>query len=58
MSADIPIKLPNGGDKEVPKTVTALDVAKEISPRLAKILQAFQLRQAGFSGKKMIRRAE
>ncbi len=35
MSDNIHIKLPDGGDKEMPKGTTALDVAKSISPRLA-----------------------
>src|SRR5437660_3939689 len=35
MSNNIHIKLPDGGDKEMPKGSTALDVAKSISPRLA-----------------------
>jgi threonyl-tRNA synthetase len=35
MSDSIHIKLPDGGDKEMPKGSTALDVAKSISPRLA-----------------------
>jgi threonyl-tRNA synthetase len=35
MSDNIHIKLPDGGDKEMPKGSTALDVAKSISPRLA-----------------------
>ena len=35
MSDNIHIKLPDGGDKEMPKGSTALDVAKSISSRLA-----------------------
>ncbi|PYV67418.1 MAG: threonine--tRNA ligase [Acidobacteria bacterium] len=35
MADNIHIKLPDGGDKEMPKGSTALDVAKSISPRLA-----------------------
>jgi threonyl-tRNA synthetase len=35
MSETIHIKLPDGSDKEMPKGVTALDVANSISPRLA-----------------------
>src|SRR5438876_5056709 len=35
MADNIHIKLPDGSDKEMPKGVTALDVAKSISPRLA-----------------------
>jgi threonyl-tRNA synthetase len=37
MADSIHIKLPDGSTKEVPKGATALDVAKEISPRLADI---------------------
>ena len=58
MSDNIHIKLPDGDDKEMPKGATALDVAKAISPRLAKGLPADQVRQAGFSGKKTIHRVE
>ena len=35
MSDTIKVKLPDGTVKEVPKGTTALDIAKEISPRLA-----------------------
>ena len=43
---------------EVPKGTTAFDIAKGTSLPLAKGLPADQVRQAGFSGKKMKRRAE
>jgi len=58
MSDNIHIKFPDGSDKEMPKGTTALEIAKGISPRLEKILETDQIRQAGFSGKKMKRRAE
>jgi threonyl-tRNA synthetase len=35
MAETIHVKLPDGSEKEVPKGTTALEVAKEISPRLA-----------------------
>src|SRR6202522_484180 len=35
MSDSIHLRLPDGSTKEVPKGTTALDVAKQISPRLA-----------------------
>jgi threonyl-tRNA synthetase len=35
MSDNIHIKLPDGSEKEVPKGTTALQIAKDISPRLA-----------------------
>src|SRR5438067_3301811 len=40
MSDNIHIKLPDGSDKEMPKGVTALDVGKSISPRLADTTRA------------------
>jgi hypothetical protein len=58
MPDNIHIKLPDGNDKEMPKGATVLDAAKPISPRLEKISQTDQIRQAGFSGKKTIRRVE
>jgi TGS domain len=58
MSDNIHIKLPDGSDEEMPKGTTAVEIAKGISPRLAKGLPADQVRQAGFSGKKTIRRVE
>ncbi len=35
MADSIHVKLPDGSVKEVPKGTTALDIAKDISPRLA-----------------------
>src|SRR6201990_992284 len=35
MADSIHVKLPDGSEKEVPKGTTALEIAKEISPRLA-----------------------
>src|SRR5690349_18128678 len=35
MPDNIHIKLPDGSEKEVPRGTTALEIAKEISPRLA-----------------------
>src|SRR6202008_3155053 len=35
MADSIHVKFPDGSDKEYPKGTTALDVAKDISPRLA-----------------------
>ncbi len=58
MTDNIHIKLPDGSDKEMPKGLTALEIAKGTSPPLAKALPADQLRPTGFSGKKMKRRVE
>jgi len=58
MSDNIHIKLPDGGDKEVPKGTTPLDVAKSISPRLAQMLESDPIRPTGFSRKRTKRRAE
>ncbi len=58
MAEAIHIKLPDGSDKEMPKCATALENAEGTSLRLAKELPTDQVRQAGFSGKKMKRRAE
>ena len=49
MSDNIHIKLPDGSGKEVPKGTTALQIAKEISPRLAQMLESDPIRPTGFS---------
>src|SRR5690349_24402592 len=47
MAETIHIKLPDGSDKEVPKGTTALQIATEISPRLADAAFAAKVRPLG-----------
>src|SRR6266404_4223219 len=50
MSDNIHIKLPDGGDKEMPHGTTALDVARSISPRLADAAIAAKARPLSGNG--------